>query len=240
MWWLAAQRKPLNRQRAGKLLIILLQTLAAPNFLSCSTDAACSHSSICTPNKQGLLATRRHLKDSCLAQSSATLPRDDRRCTSSIRALAYPPCWGGHMRRLRTCSACAHALLKRHITAVSYELKALTAACAGTAQGSSAAGDALFAACAGAARGWRCGERRTCWTPGSPPRCGPSPRSGGRTRPRPTCSASTPPPSWRRGTTSCSSGCAASLSCVSSIEGRLRELPAQQRDARLCEGQGGR
>ncbi len=46
---------------------------------------------------------------------------------------------------------------------------------------------------------------RTCWIPGSPPGCGPFPRWAGRKRRRIT-SISTPPPCWRRATTSSSSG----------------------------------
>ena len=52
----------------------------------------------------------------------------------------------------------------------------------------------------------RAGTRtRTCWTPGSPRRCGRAPRWAGRTTPR-TCASSTRPASWSPGTTSCSSG----------------------------------
>ena len=46
---------------------------------------------------------------------------------------------------------------------------------------------------------------RTCWTPGSPRRCGRSPRWAGRSRP-PTWRSSIRPPCWSPATTSCSSG----------------------------------
>ena len=49
------------------------------------------------------------------------------------------------------------------------------------------------------------GRTRTCWTPGSPRRCGRSPRSAGRSRPR-TWRSSTRPACWSPATTSCSSG----------------------------------
>ena len=52
----------------------------------------------------------------------------------------------------------------------------------------------------------RAGPRTpTCSTPGSPRRCGRSPRWAGRTTPR-TCAASTRPACWSPATTSCSSG----------------------------------
>ena len=52
----------------------------------------------------------------------------------------------------------------------------------------------------------RAGARTTtCSTPGSPPRCGRSPRWAGRTTP-PTCARSTRPACWSPATTSCSSG----------------------------------
>ena len=47
--------------------------------------------------------------------------------------------------------------------------------------------------------------RATCWTPGSPRRCGRSPPWAGRTRPT-TCAPSTRPACWSPATTSCSSG----------------------------------
>ena len=55
-------------------------------------------------------------------------------------------------------------------------------------------------------RAGRAGPRTpTSWTPGSPPRCGRSPRSAGRTTPR-TCAPSIRPACSSPGTTSCSSG----------------------------------
>ena len=48
-------------------------------------------------------------------------------------------------------------------------------------------------------------RRRTCWTPGSPPPCGPSPPWAGRRTPR-TFNTSIPPTCWLPGTTSSSSG----------------------------------
>ena len=52
----------------------------------------------------------------------------------------------------------------------------------------------------------RAGPRTaTCWTPGSPRRCGRSPPWAGRTTP-PTCARSTRPACWSPATTSCSSG----------------------------------
>ena len=49
------------------------------------------------------------------------------------------------------------------------------------------------------------GRTPTCSTPGSPPRCGRSPRWAGPTTPR-TCAASIRPACWSPATTSCSSG----------------------------------
>ncbi len=49
-------------------------------------------------------------------------------------------------------------------------------------------------------------RRRMCWTPGSPPPCGPSPLWAGRMKTARTSSTSTPPTCWSPATTSSSSG----------------------------------